>query len=135
MLPETNLNVLYLNLFGTDRGNQWGYFSDNNKKINQITKDSEKVLISTTQLIDPGKLRQIQVIITPDGQVQNNTSQKQSLTINKDNIQVNVEDLVQYSVGKTSNYKWAQVKDLNQIQTGRKSTLRYLPEQIDSIIS
>lgn len=135
ILPETNLNVLYLNLFWTDRWNQRGYFSDNNRRINQITQDSEKVLISTTQLIDPVKLRQIQIIISPNGQIQNNTEEQQTLNIYQWNIEANIGDIATCTVGKTNLYKQNIIKNRDDIQTDKPNTLRYIAEPLDSTIS
>lgn len=103
--------------------------------MNQITKESEKVLITTTQLIDPGKIKQIQITITPQGQIQNNTDQKQVLYIDQGNFQVYIENIVRYTLGKTNTYKRNQIKTPDAIESEKKNILRYIPEQLDSIIS
>ena len=52
MLPEEKLNVMYLNLFGSDRWNQWWYMSDNDKYSESLIKNSDRLLTVTTQLLD-----------------------------------------------------------------------------------
>jgi len=69
LIPTTNLNVLYLNLFGTDWWNQWGYFSENNKFANMLITWSDKLLAVTTQLMDPEKMNQFTFIVDANGQI------------------------------------------------------------------
>jgi hypothetical protein len=71
LIPTTGLNVLYLNYFGDDRGNQRGYFSENNKYIENLMKSSNKLLATTTQLVDESKVKELLRAIDPDFQVKN----------------------------------------------------------------
>ena len=63
MLPEEKLNVMYLNLFGGDRWNQWWYMSDNKKYSESLIKKSDKLLAITTQLLDYENIKFFPVII------------------------------------------------------------------------
>jgi hypothetical protein len=71
LVPTTGLNVLYLNYFGNDRGNQRGYFSENNKYIESIMKTSNKLLATTTQLIDTSKVKELLRAVDPNFQIKN----------------------------------------------------------------
>ncbi|MDR0860798.1 MAG: hypothetical protein LBO09_07710 [Candidatus Peribacteria bacterium] len=71
LIPTTGLNVLYLNYFGDDWGNQRGYFSENNKYIENLMKNSNKLLATTTQLVDEDKVKELLRAIDPDFQVKN----------------------------------------------------------------
>lgn len=57
-LPTSWLNVLYGNYFGSDWGNQWGYFSDHKHYIEDVMNQSPKMLAATTQLIKEDNIRQ-----------------------------------------------------------------------------
>lgn len=71
LLPKEKLNVMYLNLFWSDRGNQRWYFSENNKYINEIFGKSEKTLAITTQLTDLKKLRKADIVVDQNAQIKN----------------------------------------------------------------
>jgi len=51
------INVMYLNLFGSDWWNQRGYHSDNRKISETIISKSKKTLAVTTQLVDLNKIK------------------------------------------------------------------------------
>ncbi|MEI7562327.1 MAG: hypothetical protein WCJ39_01005 [bacterium] len=80
-------------------------------------------------------MKQIQVIIDPNGQVQNMTDKQQTLHIDKNTIQVQIEDIATYTIGATTSYKRKQIQNTGEIQTGQNHTLRYVPQQLDSVIS
>ena len=65
LLPTDNLNIMRLNLFGRDRGNMRGYFSDVESVVRDLLTDSEKLLNITTQLIDYDSLHRFTSRITP----------------------------------------------------------------------
>ena len=59
LLPETWLNILYLNYFWNDRWNQWWYFSDNNKKVEELMLKSEKIITTTTMIASENKIKKL----------------------------------------------------------------------------
>ena len=59
LFPSTWLNVLYLNYFGNDWWNQWWYFSDNNKYIEYVMSNSNKIVSTTTQLVSEKKIKKL----------------------------------------------------------------------------
>lgn len=136
VLPETGLNVMYLNLFWTDRWNQRGYFSDNDQKVNQLTETSDKLLTTTTSLIDPTKIKQIKVIIAPDGQLQNLGEEIHSMQIMSGQVIVEVP-----TVG-TINYGLSKLFSIISLTSGQvdsrskdQNAIIYSAEQTDSNIT
>lgn len=136
VLPETWLNVMYLNLFWTDRGNQRGYFSDNNQKVNQLTETSDKLLTTTTSLIDPTKIKQIKVLIAPDGQIQTLGEEINTLHI------ISGQVIVEIPTIGTVNYWLSTLFDIVSLtkdeltsRSKNQNTILYIPEQTDSVIS
>ena len=71
LFPEDKLNILYLNYFWNDRWNQWWYFSDNNKYIEKLMKNSNKIIATTTQLISEDKIKRIIWKIQPKFKIWN----------------------------------------------------------------
>jgi len=71
LLPEEDINVMYLNLFGSDWGNQRWYFSWKDKYVNDAMVKSTKMLAVTTQLINPSKIKQLVLWIGKNWQFQN----------------------------------------------------------------
>ena len=63
MLPEEDLNVMYLNLFGNDWWNQWWYMSDNDKYSESLIKNSDRLLTITTQLLDLDNIKYYPVVV------------------------------------------------------------------------
>lgn len=56
LLPETGLNVMYLNYFWNDWWNQWWYLSNNNKHVEALMKDSN-IITTTTMLASEDKIK------------------------------------------------------------------------------
>jgi len=90
LFPTSWLNIMYLNYFGDDWGNQWWYFSNNNKYIEWLMKDSNKIITTTTQLISEEKIKRIVWKIDPWFRVWNpdNTSTLMILKDGKFNIKI-----------------------------------------------
>ena len=63
MLPENDLNIMYLNLFGNDWWNQRWLMSDNNKYSENLIKNSDKLITVTTQLVSLENIKHFPVII------------------------------------------------------------------------
>lgn len=136
LLPQTWLNVMYLNLFGTDRGNQWGYFSQNDQEINHMTTNSDKLLTTTTSLIDPSKIRQIQSIVTPDGQIKTIEESSLFMRIIGGALMVDIEDVADISYGPSASFSFVTPTiDSLAWLAPQSNTLLYLPNKTDSIIS
>ena len=62
---------MYLNLFGTDWGNQRWYISEKNAYSEKIIKNSDKTLAVTTQLVDLKKVKKASVLLKSNGQLEN----------------------------------------------------------------
>ena len=65
LLPETWLNVMYLNYFWNDRWNQWWYLSNNKKRIESMMKSSNKIITTTTLLTSENKIKKVLWKIDP----------------------------------------------------------------------
>jgi len=137
ILPQSGLNVMYLNLFGTDRGNQRGYFSENNQVINTITTQSNKLLATTTQLVDPTKIKQIEYIINPNGQIQNISNKEYTLTIDSGAITAQMPEIVDIHLGASENFTIEKLSDSWAAITFGKNEnkILYIPEPTDSVIT
>lgn len=70
-LPEKNLNVMYLNLFGSDWWNAWTQDALNPSYISNLISDSQKLLAVTTQIVEPTSLKKFAAIISEDWQIRN----------------------------------------------------------------
>ena len=68
-LPENNLNVMYLNLFGTDWWNQRAYWSSHKNYASNLITNSPKLLAVTTELIDPSTLKKFVFVVGQDWQL------------------------------------------------------------------
>ncbi len=71
LFPADKLNILYLNYFWNDRWNQWWYFSDNNKYIEQLMTNSNKIITTTTQLVSEDKIKKMVWKIQPKFKIWN----------------------------------------------------------------
>ncbi len=68
-LIEKNLNIMYLNMFGSDRWNMRGYFSSHHDLVPQLMKHSDRLLATTTQLITPANIKWIVAELGQDSQI------------------------------------------------------------------
>ncbi len=59
LLPETWLNIMYLNYFWNDWWNQRWYLSKNNKHVESLMKNSSKIIITTTLLASEDKIKKV----------------------------------------------------------------------------
>ena len=71
LLPETWLNIMYLNYFWNDWWNQWWYFSDNDNYVEKLMSQSEKLITTTTQLVSEDKIKKILWKIEPEFWIEN----------------------------------------------------------------
>lgn len=137
VLPKDKLNVMYLNLFWTDRGNQRWYFSENDKVINTITNQSNKLLATTTQLVDPSKIKQIEYIIDPHGQIQSINTKGSTLIIENKELIVLMPEIANIHLGTTDKFKIQKLADSGAINEFWKdgNTFLYIPEPTDSVVT
>lgn len=136
-LPRDKLNIMYLNLFGTDRGNQRWYFSENKKIVNTITSQSNKLLATTTELVDPNKIKQIAYIVHPNGQIRSIKNKNFTLTVINKTFTVQLPEIADISLWLTKDFTLQKLADswaLNEINKN-KNLLIYIPEPTDSIIT
>ena len=71
LLPETWLNIMYLNYFWNDWWNQWWYFSDNDNYVEKLMSQSEKLITTTTQLVSEDKIKKVLWKIEPEFWIEN----------------------------------------------------------------
>jgi len=140
MIPEDDLNVMYLNLFGSDWWNQWWYFSLNNKKINDIFANSPKLISATTQLINPQTLWTTKLVISENWLIKNIAGIDIYFGFDVDNkynyfmdgiwIISFDQDFVLY----TSSVAEFSDNAANNIFDNGQSSIMYFPNQLDSVI-
>lgn len=137
ILPKEKLNVLYLNLFGTDRGNQRWYFSENENIVNNITAQSNKLLSTTTEIVDPTKIKQIERIITPNGQIQTINETASTLTIEQKKIVAKLWEIAEIKIGASNNFNIITATESWTIKDIEKNgnMMIYIPEPTDSIVT
>ena len=95
---ENGLNVMYLNLFGSDRGNQRGYQSDFSSYAEKIISKSEKTLAITTQLIDLKKLGKPSLLLLTKGKIQNTDTLPLSASIENRKIKISLGTIWEISI-------------------------------------
>ena len=88
LFPEDKLNILYLNYFWNDRWNQWWYFSDNNKFIEKLMTNSNKIITTTTQLVSEDKIKKILWKIEPKFKIWNYDNINTIMTMNWSKLDV-----------------------------------------------
>ena len=81
---------MYLNLFGSDRGNQRGYQSEFSSYAEKIISKSEKTLAITTQLIDLKKLGKPNLLLLTKGKIQNTDTLPLSASIENRKIKISL---------------------------------------------
>ncbi len=137
ILPKEKLNIMYLNLFWTDRGNQRGYFSENEKTINDITAQSNKLLATTTQLVDQTKIKKITYLINEHGQIQDFDNGETNITFKENKIIAHIPEKAEITLGTTTSYtietreNRTDIKDIEQ----EENIIIYIPEATDSIVT
>lgn len=78
--PTKKINSLIVELKGNDWGNIW-YQTSTDVKASRVITDSSKLLSVVTNLIEPSKLRQSQLIINPHGWITGPQSQWAKLSL------------------------------------------------------
>lgn len=95
---QKGLNVMYLNLFGSDRGNQRGYQSEYSSYAENIIAQSEKTLAITTQLIDLKKLAKPSLVLLAKGKIQKSENIPLSASLNGQKIKISLGTIGEISV-------------------------------------
>jgi len=95
------------------------------------------LLTTTTSLIDPTKIRQVAVIISPSGQIQNISEQVATLSFANGQVINDIENIARISYGSSQLFAIYSFENTEAL-TSRdqdENALLYIPEQTDSIIS
>lgn len=96
--PTTNLNIVYLSLFGNDWWNMWWYFSSNNNFSQDLISNSDKLLAVTTQLVNLEQIKEFKYLIRSDLFINN---------IDNINSYVKLQDSkLKISFGNLTSPKW-----------------------------
>jgi len=77
-----------------------------------MTTKSNKLLATTTQLIDPSKIKQIEYIIDPNGQIQSINNKEFELTIKNQQFIINLPEVADVIFGSTNNFKIQAITDI-----------------------
>ena len=139
VVPRDNLNVMYLNMFGNDRWNQRWYFSDIDASyINDRIQNSDKLLTTTTQLINPDKIKEVSFIVTPSLKIKNLDNNSVSLLSNTSNgLSIAVSDLANIHIGDAGDFSLQQINNITNFTPWniQGNTITYIPENTDSFIT
>ena len=102
-----------------------------------MTQGSEKLLTTTTSLIDPNKIKQIQITVSPDGQLQNLTDKASTLMFISGQVIHEIDQIGTINIGRANEFIVQQMKDIETLQTRGKdrNAFLYIPEPTDSVIS
>lgn len=105
--------------------------------INTVTAQSYKLLATTTELVDPSKIKQIEYIVNPNGQIQSISNKESTLTIDNKNFIVQLPEIGEINLGATESFKIDTLADTGAVSGFGKNTntLLYIPEPTDSIIT
>ncbi len=150
LLPDEDLNIMYLNLFGSDWWNQRGYLSENNKYIESLINNSEKLLATTTQLVMPTKIKKFAAITDYKLQIANIEEKEISLNLNNNgnsiwSLDLEIKDVWTINIDiEASEFRLKEVdvsdENMETVITAlisdydEDNILIYLPEDTDSII-
>lgn len=144
MLPENDLNVMYLNLFGNDWWNQRWLMSDNNKYSENLIKNSDKLITVTTQLVSLENIKHFPAIIDNRLNINNFDENSIYLTLSWQQFIFGIDWVWQILANKSSfnlsyingtnyeNTEDIESEILNNINNW--NILYYISEQTDSII-
>ncbi len=102
-----------------------------------MTQQSNKLLSTTTQLIDPNKIKQIEYIIDPHGQIQNIGTKESTVTIENKEFIVSMPEIAKIHLGATNDFTIQKIANTGAITEFKKNstTLIYIPEPTDSIVT
>lgn len=137
-IPQENLNIMYFNLFGTDRGNMWWYFSDKFWIVQKMINTSEKLLAVTTQLIDPSKIKKALVIISDTLQITNPENKKIQLWVSAWWVKVLIDKIATIPLWWLNTFSLQELTNLTSIDAflfQDKPQIFYIKEWLDSVVT
>lgn len=79
ILPSDKLNVMYLNLFGSDWWNIWT--TQQQFSVPQLMSSSNKLLAVTTQITDPSRLKKFAFTLSQKAQIRNFSEYNATLSV------------------------------------------------------
>ncbi|MEF2175404.1 MAG: hypothetical protein V3575_02935, partial [Candidatus Absconditabacteria bacterium] len=134
--PKENVNIMYLNLFGHDWGNLWGYFSSNKRIVPHMINNSQKMLTVTTQLVNPSNINLIDFSISSNLKINNSSNKKAILTLTGGNLNIALGD----GYNENARFNIGSVGDYNIIHgyslpVFTNNTVFYFPQPLDSIVT
>ena len=89
---------MYLNLFGSDRGNQRGYQSELSSYAENIIAQSDKTLAITTQLVDLKKLAKPSLVLLTKGKIQKTDQLPLSATLEGQKLKISLGTIGEISI-------------------------------------
>ena len=116
ILPESGLNIMYLNYFWNDWWNQWWYFSDNKKHVESLMTQSNKIITTTTQLVSQNKIKKIVWKIDPWFLITNFENVDTTMIMNWNSINVKIWWLYEMK-SVLSSLKWMDTPSITSIFT------------------
>ncbi len=144
ILPEEDLNVMYLNIFGSDWWNQWWYMSENNKYVENLISNSDRLLTTTTQLVSPQNIKKFTTIINPKLQILNIDELEVHLELDENIlidvweawiININTDDIKTQEVDVSQENQETVINNLVEDKYEDENAIIYVPESTDSIIT
>ncbi|MDD3263232.1 MAG: VCBS repeat-containing protein [Candidatus Absconditabacteria bacterium] len=100
-LPQKNLNVMYLNLFGSDWGDIWTFDAINPNYIPNLINSSQKLLSITTQITDTSSIKKFASVVSDNGQIYNFSNRETILKIDSGFLIGEIKDVANISLFKT----------------------------------
>lgn len=129
-----NINIMYLNLFGSDWGNMWWYFSPNDNIAIDLLNKSAKNLATTTQLIDPENIKKSIFLIWTDLSIQNTSKLPAIVEIEDGDIYLNMLNVWNVSLWNINHYiNIDKIDNTNQIEKNKNGI--YLLSEKDIFIN
>ncbi|HMT01663.1 MAG TPA: VCBS repeat-containing protein, partial [Candidatus Absconditabacterales bacterium] len=135
-LPTDKLNVMYLNLFGADRGNMWGFFSDYSGVVTEMITRSEKLLAVTTMLVDPSHVRQTPFVIANNLTLDVSPDQRVFLEVSSSGFSYLIDGVGRAALGSYSDYVFRSKPLLENVTLNDflSNSVVYVPELTDDEI-
>jgi hypothetical protein len=85
-----------------------------------LTQKSEKLLATTTQIVDPSKIKQIAYIIDQHGEIQSIDNKASTLIIENKEFVVLMPEIAKIRLGAISDFKIQTIKNTGDIATFKK---------------
>ena len=137
LLPNSWLNIMYLNYFGSDRWNQWWYLSTNKKYVESLMKKSKKLITTTTLLASEDKIKKVLWNISPGFKITAFENVVTSMTINDWKIDMLVWSLTNMQDASWPSFNWMTVTTetignlLNNSASAKENYIFFIPNESD----